>query len=46
VIALHLGALHPYERIMVLVLAIGPFIILGLAIWFRARQDRAEDLDD
>jgi hypothetical protein len=41
VIALHLGALHPYERVLVLVFAIGPFVILGIAIWIRARQDRA-----
>ena len=43
-IALHLGALHPYERVLVLILAIGPFVILGIAIWVRARQDRAAAL--
>ncbi|GAB4011746.1 hypothetical protein [Nocardioides ultimimeridianus] len=43
-IALHLGALHPYERVLVLVFAIGPFVILGIAIWIRARQDRAAAL--
>lgn len=42
-IPLHLGALHPYERVLVLVFAIGPFVILGIAIWIRARQDRAAD---
>lgn len=40
-IPLHLGAMHPYERLLVLVFAIGPFVILGIAIWVRARQDRA-----
>ncbi|GAB3865938.1 hypothetical protein GCM10028801_37390 [Nocardioides maradonensis] len=43
-IPLHLGALHPYERVLVLVFAIGPFVILGIAIWIRARQDRAAAL--
>ena len=32
---LHLGALHPYEKILTLVLAFGPFVLLGLVIWWR-----------
>ena len=44
-IALHLGALHPFEKVLTLALAIGPFVILGIVIWVRARQDRREEDD-
>jgi hypothetical protein len=49
-IPLHLGHLPWYGQALVLVLAFGPFVLLGLAIWVRARQDAAaaaaEDAED
>lgn len=35
---LHLGALHPVERALTLVLAFGPFVVLGVVVWWRSRQ--------
>ena len=43
VLPLHMGALHPYEQVLVLVLAFGPFLLLGAVIAVRRRQDRRED---
>jgi hypothetical protein len=48
-IVLHMGALHPYEKVLTLVLAFGPFIVLGAVIAVRRRheahpEDRPEDL--
>jgi hypothetical protein len=42
VIPLHMGSLHPYEQALTLVLAFGPFVLLGLVVWHRRRQDRAD----
>jgi hypothetical protein len=36
----HMGALHPYEQALVVVLAFGPFVVLGIVVWLRAREDR------
>jgi cytochrome c-type biogenesis protein CcmH/NrfG len=44
VIPLHLGHLPPWAQVMVFVLAFGPFLLLGVAIWVRARQDAAAAL--
>ena len=44
VLPLHMGALHPYEQVLVLVLAFGPFLLLGAVIAVRRRQDRREDV--
>ena len=41
---LHLGALHPVERALTLVLAFGPFVVLGVVVWWRSRH--AEDDPD
>ncbi len=38
-VALHLGGLHPYEKVLTLVLAFGPFIVLGGVIALRRRHD-------
>jgi Na+-translocating ferredoxin:NAD+ oxidoreductase RnfE subunit len=38
-IALHLGGLHPYEKVLTLVLAFGPFIVLGVVIALRRRHE-------
>ncbi len=36
-----MGALHPYEQALVLLLAFGPFVALGLVIWARRHDDSA-----
>ncbi|MFT4287355.1 hypothetical protein [Nocardioides sp.] len=43
IVALHLGALHPYEKILTLLLAFGPFVVLGLLVVVRRRHDLAEE---
>lgn len=40
---LHLGPLHPVEQALTLLLAFGPFVLLGLVIVVRRRQDAVED---
>jgi hypothetical protein len=41
---LHLGTLHPYEKVLTLVLAFGPFVVLGAVIVLRRRhEDEVED---
>ena len=42
---LHMGALHPYEQALVLLLAFGPFVLLGVVVWRRRRADAAEETD-
>jgi hypothetical protein len=41
----HMGALHPYEQALVLLLAFGPFVVLGIVVWLRRREDAAADRD-
>jgi hypothetical protein len=43
IVALHLGALHPFEKGLTLLLAFGPFVLLGIVIALRHRQDVAEE---
>jgi len=45
-ILLHMGALHPYEKALTLVLAFGPFLLLAAVIMIRRRQDAAEERDE
>jgi hypothetical protein len=40
----HLGPLHPFERLLTLVLAFGPFVLLALTIWI-ARRRNTDDTD-
>ena len=42
-VAAHLGALHPVEQLLTLVLAFGPFVLLAVVIVVRRRQDAAAD---
>jgi len=43
---LHLGPLHPVEQALTLLLAFGPFVLLGIVIVVRRRQDaRAQGPD-
>lgn len=37
---LHLGSLHPFEQVLTLLLAFGPFAVLGIVVWVRRRQER------
>lgn len=42
-IPLHLGALHPAEQVATIVLAFGPFVVLGIVIMVRRRAELAEE---
>ena len=44
-IPLHMGALHPYEQALTLLLAFGPFVVLGIVVWRRRREDVADGED-
>ncbi len=39
---LHLGAVHPVEQALALLLAFGPLLVLGIVIAARRRQDAPE----
>jgi hypothetical protein len=39
VVGMHMGALHPYETVLTLVLAFGPFVVLGVVIAVRRRHE-------
>jgi hypothetical protein len=43
VVPWHMGAMHPFEQALTLVLAFGPFIVLGIVIAVRRRADRLEE---
>ncbi|WP_372726960.1 hypothetical protein [Nocardioides sp.] len=45
-VALHMGALHPVEQLLVLLLAFGPFVVLGVLIAVRRGQDAADELPE
>ncbi|WP_182380045.1 hypothetical protein [Nocardioides sp. WS12] len=45
-VAQHLGTLHPMEQALTIVLAFGPFVVLGIVIAFRRRAERAEERRD
>ena len=40
--ALHMGSLHPFEQALTLLLAFGPFVVLGIVVWLRRREDGAD----
>ncbi len=40
---LHLGALHPVERLLVLLVAFGPFVVLAVVVYVVRRRDIAEE---
>ncbi len=42
VLPLHMGALHPFEQALTLLLAFGPFVVLGVVIWRRRREEDSE----
>ena len=43
ILPLHMGAMHPYEQALTLVLAFGPFVVLGALIVRRRRQDAGQE---
>jgi hypothetical protein len=43
VIPEHMGRLHPYEQLIVLVLAFGPLLLLAVTIWIARRRAQHED---
>lgn len=46
-VPLHMGTLHPYEQVLVLLLAFGPVLLLGVTIWIaRKRSDDEDDEQD
>lgn len=38
----HLGPVHPLEQVLTLVLAVAPFVVLGIVVAVRRRQDAGE----
>jgi hypothetical protein len=38
-----MGALHPFEQGLVLLLAFGPFVVLGVVVWLRSREPDDEE---
>jgi hypothetical protein len=40
---LHLGALHPFEQVLVLLVAFGPFVVLGVVVAVQRRRAVAEE---
>jgi hypothetical protein len=40
-----MGALHPVEQWLTLILAFGPFLLLGVVLWLRSREDDDEQAD-
>jgi len=46
VLPLHLGALHPVEQALTLLLAFGPFVVLWSLIVLRRRAEDAQDARD
>jgi hypothetical protein len=43
--AWHLGAAHPFEQALVVALAFGPFVALGVVVWHRRRQDQQAEAE-
>lgn len=42
----HMGALHPLEQLLTLLLAFGPFLVLGGVIWWRRRNEQDDQADE
>jgi hypothetical protein len=40
---LHLGALHAYEKVLVAVVAVGPFVVLAVVVSVLRRRDLAAE---
>lgn len=44
--ALHMGALHAHERLLVLLIAFGPFLVLIAVVFVLRRRDIAAEARD
>ncbi len=44
-VPLHMGALHPYEQALTLLLAFGPFVVLGIVVRYQRRREAHQDED-
>ncbi len=44
-VAAHLGGLHPFENALVLAIAFGPFIVLGVVVAVLRRRDAADEAE-
>jgi hypothetical protein len=42
-VPMHLGALHPYEKLVVALIAFGPFVVLFVVVHVVRRRDIAEE---
>lgn len=42
-LAHHMGQLHAYENFLVVAIAFGPFLVLGMVVFLIRRRDLAED---
>lgn len=42
-LAQHMGQLHAYENFLVIAIAFGPFLVLGVVVFLIRRRDLAED---
>jgi hypothetical protein len=42
-VLLHLGGLHPLEKILVGVVAFGPFVVLGIVVHVLRKRDLAQE---
>ncbi len=46
VLPLHLGALHPFEQLLVALVAFGPFVVLFVVVYVVRRRDVADEERD
>lgn len=44
-VPLHLGTLHPVEQALVLLLAFGPFVVLGFVVRHQRRREAQDPAD-
>jgi hypothetical protein len=42
-VPLHLGPLHPYELLIVLLVGFGPFVVLAVVVFVLRRRDIARE---
>ncbi len=42
-VLLHLGNLHPVEKLLVAGIAFGPFVVLGIVVYAVRKRDLAEE---
>ena len=42
----HLGSLHAYEKLLVALVAFGPFVVLGVVVYVVRRRDERAEADE